>query len=112
MNSESNLYPVNIKYIVLLRKCMSPICVGCLISARHIVTAGGCIHLLLHSENHESKLFGAIALIGRKEHKIIDATYHRFYKSKSGGSARLNDVGIALVCLSISSYLVIKLICW
>ena len=89
----------NIKYVVLLKRRFTPICSGSLVSPRHIMSAAGCISLLLRNPKNEPLFSRANALIGNIEHKIIKAVTHHSYKPDLGGSYRTHDVGLALVCL-------------
>ena len=107
--AEDNLEPVNLKYLALLIKNKRPVCAGSLISPRHILSAGGCIHILLQSSGDQPQLSKVTAYIGETEHKIIHAVYHDSFKPKRAGIFRLYDVGLALVCLLISLHLANKL---
>ena len=91
--------PTNIKYIAFLKKKMTRVCIGCLVSSRHILSAGGCIYLLSKHANDKPKYFEATASIDRNDYKIIKAVHHPGFTPKRGWNRRYNDVGIALVCL-------------
>ena len=109
MLQKDNQDPVHIRYIALFKRNMTRVCIGCLVSWRHIVSTAGCIDSLLKNGNDEQHLSGVTAFIGKTDYKIIQAVYHSKYKYETGNYRRVFDVGLALVCLLIHIYFFIEL---
>ena len=98
-NHQNNVDPINVKYIVRFEKNYNRICAGCLVSGRYVLSAAGCIHLVLETKKIEHRKLKVAAVIGGREYKILHAVYHSDYDPKSSRYCGFNDVGMALVII-------------
>ena len=100
--------PIDIKYLVIFRKYEVRQCTGFLLSPRLILSTAGCMNELKKRTDGFPKLHGVTVTIDTMGYNLKDAVYDDGYTPSKAYSCRSHDVGMALVCLLINFYWVIK----
>ena len=95
-------------YVVSLRKDEEHFCTGCLITKKHVVTAGQCIGKIFYFNN---PLFENItAYIIGKVFKIEHAEHHIHFNAEKASQTATFNIGLIQVRPLINFNLLIKLL--